>query len=156
MEYESAMDTLRDPMMGQIRFYDPSYSDGETGTVEALVRWHELTNQADHVDCLIVDYAQLIGSERRFNSSVEELVHVTRCIGKSIRKTRSSCIVLSQQNKEGETSGSRELMKIASAIYQISEDQDQIKIIKSRHGKSGVCIGVEFDERYLKYEAKQF
>lgn len=152
IDYENAKAELRDPMIGSCRFFDPSSIDELTSTVESLVRWHEASNEVEHVDCLIVDYAQLVGSERSFRSPVEELTHVTRCIGKTIKRTKSACLILSQQNAEGDTSGSKELIKIAAAILQINDAQDCITIKKSRHGKGGYSVPVLFSERYLTFE----
>ena len=150
--YNDAKDTLRDKFLADLHFFDPSAEDSITSTVEALARWHEGNDASKHVDCLFVDYAQLIGSERQFRSPGEELTHVTRVLGKTIKRTRSACVILSQQNNEGETSNTRELMKIASLILRIGENQDEIHIVKSRHGLSKLSIPVAFDNYHLRFE----
>ena len=153
-DYYEALETLRgycDPYGGSLTFFDPTSSDSLINTVEDVVMWCRQQAEANKIDCIYIDYIQLLGTTRRTESSVAELVYVTRCLMNLCKRLKCAMPVLSQQNAEGDTSGSKELMKASALTIQIANEQDKFHIKKQRHGKMNWDLPVIWDEHRLTY-----
>jgi replicative DNA helicase len=150
-EYLEAKDRLRDPFFGECVFYDPSKASALENRVEDVVRWATAQNEQCHLQQIWADYAQLIGSERRFGSGFEEHVYVMRVMQKLARRINSPVIVLSQQNDEGRTAGSKEFEKASGLTVEIAPDQASLVVKKARHGQTA-SIAVRFRTDRIMFE----
>jgi replicative DNA helicase len=153
-KYQKAVEQLRDPF-NEMVFYDPSTSDRIGYYVEDLERWAVAQNHQAHIDLLLVDYAQLLGSSRIYRDPVHELTCVGRVVQKLAKKINTPVVLGSQvtvENGVARSRGAREFENCAALIIEVPEDRLNLFIKKSRYGKDRVSIPARWNETLLRME----
>jgi replicative DNA helicase len=150
VDFENALDELSDPVTA-LQIYDTTATSGDSYTVESLASWLEASCEIAPIDVLMVDYAQLVGTEKKTSGTFEELTHVSRILMKSLKKTGVAGVLLSQENDDGRTSYSRELEKASAQVLSINSEMNVLHVKKSRHGISNVKVPIMFDPKRLSF-----
>lgn len=122
-------------------------------------------------DCIVIDYLQLVRSERKFSNRASEVGEISKSIKALAMELKVPIILLSQLNrtsehtetKEPEISELRESgdieqdASIIILLWNISKDSHKakgLKIGKNRQGELGK-IGYEFDGEHMMFRERQ-
>lgn len=121
-------------------------------------------------DCIVIDYLQLVKSERKFSNRASEVGEISKSIKALAMELKVPIILLSQlnrtsehtENKEPEISELRESgdieqdASIIILLWNISKDSHKakgLKIGKNRQGELGK-IGYEFDGEHMMFRER--
>ena len=122
-------------------------------------------------DCVVIDYLQLVKSERKFSNRASEVGEISKSIKALAMELKVPIILLSQlnrtsehtENKEPEISELRESgdieqdASIIILLWNLSKDSHKakgLKIGKNRQGELGK-IGYEFDGEHMMFRERQ-
>lgn len=124
--------------------------------ITAAVR--QARRKRENLGVVIVDYAQLIrGGVSRNSTREQEVANVSRTLRLLAMETGIAHIVLSQENKDGESRESRALEQDATAGWRLEFSEDDPKIRKlyipwQRNGDSGCLVDVAFMGDIARFE----
>lgn len=121
-------------------------------------------------DCIVIDYLQLVKSERKFNNRASEVGEISKAIKALAMELHVPIILLSQlnrtsehtENKEPEISELRESgdieqdASIIILLWNLSKDSHKakgLKIGKNRQGELGK-LGYEFDGEHMMFRER--
>ena len=121
-------------------------------------------------DCIVIDYLQLVKSERKFSNRASEVGEISKAIKALAMELKVPIILLSQlnrtsehtENKEPEISELRESgdieqdASIIILLWNMSKDSHKakgLKIGKNRQGELGK-IGYEFDGEHMMFRER--
>lgn len=121
-------------------------------------------------DCIVIDYLQLVKSERKFSNRASEVGEISKAIKALAMELKVPIILLSQlnrtsehtENKEPEISELRESgdieqdASIIILLWNLSKDSHKakgLKIGKNRQGELGK-IGYEFDGEHMMFRER--
>ena len=121
-------------------------------------------------DCIVIDYLQLVKSERKFSNRASEVGEISKSIKALAMELKVPIILLSQlnrtsehtENKEPEISELRESgdieqdASIIILLWNLSKDSHKakgLKIGKNRQGELGK-IGYEFDGEHMMFRER--
>lgn len=152
--WDDAVSAVSDPYR-DLWFYEAAKSESFDYKVEDLSAKVEQMHEAEPLDLLCVDYAQLVGTREKTDSEYRELTLVGRHLMKLASKLGIAVVVGSQgtsQDGRLRTRGSREFENAAGLLLSIPNSQDALVVEKNRHGRGGIRIPVVLDDQRLRFE----
>ncbi|MCD6551377.1 toprim domain-containing protein [Thermotoga sp.] len=95
----------------------------------------------------IIDYDQLIRTTGRFESEERRVSFIVQTLKSLALDTQSLCVLLSQENEEGQARWSREKEFFASVHLHLEKQDDIIacEVKLNRYGKAGIKINLQVD-----------
>ena len=128
---------------------------------------------ADKPTLCIIDYMQIISSQKDFRDNRQRIDHISRLIKKCAKETKCTFIVLSQVTRAGKDEPTMSDLKESGALEQdsdyvlllhrpyvqdksdsISPEETKVKIDKNKFGNTGV-IDFRFDGRHQRFTEKE-
>ena len=128
---------------------------------------------ADKPTLCIIDYMQIISSQKDFKDNRQRIDHISRLIKKCAKETKCTFIVLSQVTRAGKDEPTMSDLKESGALEQdsdyvlllhrpyvqdksdnISPEETKVKIDKNKFGNTGV-IDFRFDGRHQRFTEKE-
>ena len=128
---------------------------------------------ADKPTLCIIDYMQIISSQKDFKDNRQRIDHISRLIKKCAKETKCTFLVLSQVTRAGKDEPTMSDLKESGALEQdsdyvlllhrpyvqdksdnISPEETKVKIDKNKFGNTGV-IDFKFDGRHQRFTEKE-
>lgn len=128
---------------------------------------------ADKPTLCIIDYMQIISSQKDFKDNRQRIDHISRLIKKCAKETKCTFIVLSQVTRAGKDEPTMSDLKESGALEQdsdyvlllhrpyvqdksdsVSPEETKVKIDKNKFGNTGV-IDFKFDGRHQRFTEKE-
>lgn len=128
---------------------------------------------ADKPTLCIIDYMQIISSQKDFKDNRQRIDYISRLIKKCAKETKCTFIVLSQVTRAGKDEPTMSDLKESGALEQdsdyvlllhrpyvqdksdnISPEETKVKIDKNKFGNTGV-IDFKFDGRHQRFTEKE-
>lgn len=106
------------------------------------------------VGLVVIDYLQLVPTEKDFGSRAEQVAYISRLVKRRISgANRLPVILLSQLNDDGRVLDSRAPTQDASNIISIDE-QKGLQVGKNRNGKKGHHLPIYLNGSQFTFEQK--
>jgi replicative DNA helicase len=129
-------------------------SDSSEITLESIsAQADRLREKGYPVDCIVVDYIQLVAvSDTRDKARHEQVAEVTRTLKQLAKRYQCPVITATQLNDDGRVRESRAITHDADVVLKISDDRDSITIEKNRNGQSGYVLPLSLNGEYQRFE----
>ena len=128
---------------------DSDHINLETITAQA----DRLKEQGYPLDCIVVDYIQLVTlADTRDKARHEQVAEVTRTFKQLAKRYQCPVLTASQLNDNGMVRESRAIAQDADVMLKISDESDAIIIEKNRNGQRGYKLDLALNGEKQRFE----
>ena len=129
-------------------------SDSSEITLESIsAQAEKLKAQGYPLDCIVVDYVQLVTVSNTNNKARhEQVAEVTRTLKQLAKRYECPVITATQLNDDGKVRESRAISHDADVVLKIADDSQSITIGKNRNGQRGHVLPLSLNGEYQRFQ----
>ena len=124
-------------------------------SIDRICNNAEIYGESEQVGLVLVDYIQLVSSERAGNQSrAEEVASISKRLKQLAKKLKCPVITPSQLNDQGRLRESRAIGQDADIVLNIINDGNTqaLEVVKNRNGRSGEALSLSLNGLYQCFE----
>jgi len=128
-------------------------SDSDSISLEFISAQAErLKEQGYSLDCIVVDYIQLVTvGDSKDKARHEQVAEVTRTFKQLAKRYQCPVLTASQLNDDGKVRESRAIAQDADVLLKINDDSESISIQKNRNGQRGWRLPLKLQGEYQRF-----
>ena len=129
-------------------------SDSDSISLESIAAQADrLKEQGLALDCIVVDYIQLVTvGDTKDKARHEQVAEVTRTFKQLAKRYQCPVITASQLNDDGKVRESRAIAQDADVLLKIADDSESITIEKNRNGQRGYKLEISLNGEYQRFQ----